>query len=84
MTTADAAKLLVKVKAHQFAQHLDRVTGAWKQISTQRRRVDVSYDLRMVTALQHNTWMNEERLNRFVSRKRKKGEAFTNLSTAHG
>jgi len=30
----------------------DRVTGAWKQISKQRRRVDVSYDPSMVTALQ--------------------------------
>ena len=41
-------------------KHRDRVTGAWKQISKQRRRVDVSYDPSMVTALQHGTWMNEE------------------------
>ena len=40
--------------------HRDRVTGAWKQISKQRRRVDVSYDPSMVTALQHDTWMDEE------------------------
>jgi len=26
----------------------------------ERRRVDVSYDLSMVTALQHGTWMDEE------------------------
>jgi len=38
----------------------DRVTGAWKQISKQRRRVDVSYDPSMVTALRHGTSMNEE------------------------
>jgi len=37
----------------------DRVTVAWKQISKQRRRVDVSYDPSMVTALQHGTWMDE-------------------------
>jgi len=28
----------------EVRKHLDRVTGAWKQISKQRRRVDVSYD----------------------------------------
>jgi len=34
----------------------NRVTGSWKQISKQRRRVDdsdVSYDLSMVAALWH-------------------------------
>ena len=36
-------------------KHQDRVTGAWKQIFKQRRRVDVSYDPNMVTALQHGT-----------------------------
>jgi len=36
-------------------KHRDRVTGAWKQISKQRRRVDVSYDPSMVTALQNGT-----------------------------
>jgi len=40
-------------------KHRDRVTGAWKQISKQRRQVDVSYDLSMVTVLQHGTWMEE-------------------------
>ena len=44
----------------EVRKHRDRVTGAWKQISKQRRRVDVSYDPSMVTALQHGTWMNEE------------------------
>ena len=42
-------------------KHRDRVTGAWQQISKQRRRVDISYDPSMVTALQYGTWMNEER-----------------------
>ena len=28
----------------EVRKHRDRVTGAWKQISKQRRRVDVSYD----------------------------------------
>jgi hypothetical protein len=37
-------------------KHRDCVTGAWKQISKQRRRVDVS----MVKALQHGTWIDEE------------------------
>jgi len=41
-------------------KHQDRVTGAWKQIFKQRRRVDVSYDPNMVTALQHGTWMDED------------------------
>jgi len=41
-------------------KHRDRVTGAWKQISKQRRRVDISYDPSMVTALQHCAWMDEK------------------------
>ena len=44
-----------KVRNHQ-----DRVTGAWKQISKHRRRVYVSSDSSMVTALQHCTWMDAE------------------------
>jgi len=36
-------------------KHRDRVTGAWKQTSKQRRRVDESYGPSMVTALQHST-----------------------------
>jgi len=39
----------------EVRKYRDRVTGAWKQISKQRRRVDVSYDPSMVTALQHGT-----------------------------
>ena len=35
-------------------------TGAWKQISKQRRRVYVSYDPSMVTALWHGIRMDEE------------------------
>jgi len=35
----------------EVRKHLDRVTGARKQISKQRRRVDVSYDPSIVTAL---------------------------------
>jgi len=35
----------------EVRKHRDRVTGAWKRISKQRRRV--SYDPSMVTALQH-------------------------------
>ena len=40
------------------------MTGAWKQTSKQRRRVDVSYDPSMVTALRHGTWMDEERFKK--------------------
>ena len=44
----------------EVRKHRDRVPGAGKQISKQRRRVDVSYDPSMVTAQQHGTWMDEE------------------------
>jgi len=39
----------------EVRKHRDRVTGAWKQISKQRRRVDASYDpsTSIVPALQH-------------------------------
>jgi len=52
----------------------DRVTGAWKQISKQRRRVDVSYDPSMVVALQHGTWMDEESFQKTcIKEKEKRG-----------
>jgi len=72
----------------EVRKHRDRVTGAWKQISKQRRRVDVSYDPSMVTVLQHGTWMDEEDFKktciREKERRQKKGETSTSLSTAHG
>jgi len=53
----------------------DRVTGAWKQISEQRRRVNVSYDPSMVTALQHGTWMDEEGFKKTcIMEKKKRGD----------
>jgi len=55
-------------------KHRDRVTGAWKQISKQRRRVDVSYDPSMVVALQHGTWMDEESFKKTcIKEKEKRG-----------
>jgi len=58
----------------EVRKHQDRVTGAWNQISKQRRRVDVSYDLSMVTALQHGTWMDEEGFKRTcIKEKEKRG-----------
>ena len=52
----------------------DRVTEAWKQISKQRRRVDVSYDPSMVTALQHSIWMDAESFKKTcIQEKKKKG-----------
>jgi len=70
----------------EVRKHRDRVTGAWKQISKQRRQVDVSYDPSMVTALRHGTWMDEERFKQtcIKARRRKEGEASTSFSTAHG
>jgi len=56
----------------EVRKHQDRVTGAWKQISKQRRRVDVSYDPSMVTALQHGTWMDEEGFKKTCIREKKK------------
>ena len=58
-------------------------TGAWKQISKQRRRVYVSYDPSMVTALWHGIRMDEESFKKHVSKKRKKREAPIRLCTAH-
>jgi len=58
----------------EVRKHQDRVTGAWKQISEQRRRVDISYDPSMVTALQHGTWMNEGAFKQTcMEQKQKKG-----------
>jgi len=56
----------------EVRKHRDCVTGAWKQISKQRQRVDVSYDPSMVTALQHGTWMDEEDFTKICIREKKK------------
>jgi len=53
-------------------KHPDRVTGAWKQISKQRRRVDVSYDPSMATTLQHGTWLDEESFKKTCIKEKKK------------
>ena len=53
-------------------KHRDRVIGAWKQISKQRRRVNVSYDPSMVTALRHGTWMEEEDFKKTCVKEEKK------------
>jgi len=36
-------------------KHLDRVTGAWEQISKKQRQGNVSYDPSIVTASEHGT-----------------------------
>jgi len=56
----------------EVRKHRDHVTGACKQISKQRRRVDVSYDPSMVTALQHGKWMDEEGFKKTCIREKKK------------
>jgi len=56
----------------EVRKHRDRVTEAWKQISKQRRRVDVSYDPSMVTALQHGVWMDEEGFKKTCIKEKKK------------
>jgi len=56
----------------EVCKHRDRVTGAWKQISKQKRRVDVSYNPSTVTALQHGTWMDEEGFKKTCIRENKK------------
>jgi len=68
----------------EVRKYRDRVTGACKHISTQRRRVDVSYDPSMVTALQHGTWMDEESFKKTCIKVGEKGGASTSLSTVHG
>ena len=56
----------------EVRKHQDRVTGAWKQIRKHKRRVDISYDPSMVTALQHGTWMDEEGFKKTCIREKKK------------
>jgi len=68
----------------EVRKHRDRVKGAWKQISIQRQRVNVSYDQSMVTALRHGTYMNQESFKKTCIKEKEKGEASTSLFTAHG
>ena len=62
----------IRISRRGGAQALDRVTEAWKQIRKQRRRVDVSYDPSIVTALQHGTWMDEEGFKKTCIKEKKK------------
>ena len=57
----------------EVRKHWDRVPGAWKQISKQRRRVDVSYDPSMVTALQYGTGMDDEGFKKTCIEEKKEG-----------
>ena len=59
-----------RLDEEEVRKHRDRVTGTWKQISKQRRRVDVSYGPSMVMALQHSTWMYEERFKKTCSKEK--------------
>ena len=63
-----------RLDEEEVRKHRDRVTGAWKQHSKQRRRVDVSYDPSLVTALQHGTWMDKEGFKKTcIKEKEKRG-----------
>ena len=56
----------------EVRKHQDGVTGAWKQISKQRQRVDVSYNPSEVTALQHGIWMDVEGFKKTCIKEKKK------------
>jgi len=60
------------IRQEEACKHRDRVTGAWKQISKQKQRVDVSCDPSMVTALQHVTLMDEEGFKKTCIKEKKK------------
>ena len=66
-------KAIIRGSAEEeVRKHRDCVRRAWKQISKQRRRVDVSYDPSMVTALQHGTWMDDEGFKKTCIREKEK------------
>ena len=56
-----------------MCKNRDRVTEAWKQISKQRRRVDVNYDPSMVTTLQYATWTMKRFKKISIKEKEKRG-----------
>ena len=59
----------------EVRKHQDRVTGAWKQIRKHKRRVDISYDPSMVTALR--IWMDEEGFKKTcINKKEKRGGTY--------
>jgi len=75
-----------KTSTHEeVRKHWDRVTGALEKISAQRRRVDVSYNPSMLTALRQDTCtgMDEERFKKTCIKEQREKEAFVKLSTAH-
>ena len=55
----------------------DSVTSACKQMSKQRRQVDVRYDPSLITALRHGTWMIDERSKMTcIKEKERKGDIY--------
>ena len=63
----------------EVRKHWKRVTRAWKQISKQRRRVDVQIRVWYRLYSMVHGWMRRVS-KRLVSRRRKKGEASISLS----
>ena len=45
---------------NEVQKHRELMAGAWRKISTQRRRFEVNYDLNLLEILQEDTWKDDE------------------------
>jgi len=55
---------------NEVQKHRELMTGAWKKISTQRRRFEVNYDPGLLEILQKDTWRNDKDFEKTCVRKR--------------
>ena len=56
---------------NEVQKHRELMTGAWKNISTQRRRFEVNYDPGLLELLQEDTWKNDKDFEKTCARKRR-------------
>ena len=56
---------------NEVQKHRELMTGAWKKISTQRRRFEVKYDPDLLEILQEDTWKNDKDFEKTCVRKRR-------------
>ena len=55
---------------NEVQKHRELMTGAWKKISTQRRRFEVNYDPGLLEILQEDKWKNDKDFEKTCVRKR--------------
>ena len=63
----------------EVGKHRELITGAWREISMQRRRFEVKYDLDLFKILQEDTWKNDKDFEKNCIKKRRADKTIQHL-----